>query len=354
MAEAAHQVVVDQSRRLQVGVADRGTDETEAARPQVGAERVGEGGGGGDLLHAAPPVHLRAPVDELPQIGVERFELVLDGGEGAGVAHRRLHLGPVADDARVTQDPLDPLRRESGHLLHVEVGEEAPVPLPLLEDGEPAQSRLRPFENEEFEVGTVVVHRHPPFGVVVRDVPRALRPLAADPVVGDEPIGVNEGSGGRRHALDLTLGNAAAVRPSAERGEDLGIARLQLGMTQKKVGRTGGFRVTALTLCGGRRNLSAVRRRKPAEPLRIAARREVGMPEGKPQGGPEGGREKVARPDRGSALSSVGSSRPKRVEVFGNRWSVLRNGDFPGATEPGPGWDCPTRSRSGAGGPSQT
>jgi len=48
---------------------------------------------------------------------------------------------------------------------------------------------------------------------------------------------------------------------------------------------------------------------------RNAARRDGGKPEAKPQGGTEGGREKAARPDRGSALSSVGNSRPERDEV---------------------------------------
>jgi len=62
-------------------------------------------------------------------------------------------------------------------------------------------------------------------------------------------------------------------------------------------------------------------RRKMTDPAN-AARRDGGKPEGKPQGGTEGGREKAARPDRGSALSSVGSSRPERVEVFGNRRTV--------------------------------
>jgi hypothetical protein len=54
------------------------------------------------------------------------------------------------------------------------------------------------------------------------------------------------------------------------------------------------------------------------EPRRNAARREEGKPEGKPQGRPEGGREKAARPDRGSALSSARGSRPEREETRPN------------------------------------
>jgi hypothetical protein len=100
--------------------------------------------------------------------------------------------------------------------------------------------------------------------------------------------------------------------------------------------------------------VAPVRRCKPAEPRRTAARWLEGKPEAKPQGGAEGGREKAARLDRGSAQSSVGNSRSERAAVFGKGRSVLRNGDFPGAAGLGPGRDCPTRSRRGVSGSSQT
>lgn len=134
----------------------------------------------------------------------------------------------------------------------------------------------------------------------------------------------------------------------------MGILGSALGMTGEKMGRRSGFREIALTFCDRKRNVAPVRRRKPAEPRRTAARQDEGKPEGPPQGGPEGGREKAARPDRGSALSSARSSRPEREEDSGDRRAVLRNGDFPGAAGLGPGWDCPTRSWRGVDGTSQT
>ncbi len=60
------------------------------------------------------------PADEAPDVGVEGAELLLHGEEGACVAHRRLHLGPVADDASVREQLLHPRRREAGHLGDVE------------------------------------------------------------------------------------------------------------------------------------------------------------------------------------------------------------------------------------------
>ena len=129
--------------------------------------------------------------DEPPDVGVEGAELVLHGDEGAGVAHGGLNLGPIADDAGVEEDLLDPLGGEPGHLLHIELGEEATVARPLLEDGQPAQPGLRPFEDEELEVGAVVVHRHSPFGVVIGGVPWTGGPVTAGPVVRNERIGID-------------------------------------------------------------------------------------------------------------------------------------------------------------------
>jgi len=86
-----------------------------------------------------------------------------------------------------------------------------------------------------------------------------------------------------------------------------------------------------------------------AEPRRNAARRDGGKPEAKPQGGTEGGREKAARPDRGSALSSVGNSRPEREE-FSARMTFPRETSGK-AEEPGNRIArvcCPAAGRSGS------
>ena len=137
-------------------------------------------------------------------------------------------------------------------------------------------------------------------------------------------------------------------------GASLGMSRGSLGMNGEKMGRNYGFCKRGLTFFAGGIKVVPVRRRKPAEPRRTNARRAGGKPEATPQGEAEGGRERAARLDRGSALSSARSSRSEREEVFGSRWSVLRKGDFPGAAGLGQGGDCPTRSLLGAGGPSQT
>ena len=115
------------------------------------------------------------------------------------------------------------------------------------------------------------------------------------------------------------------------------MAAAALGMTRRKVGRTSGFRECPLTLRDAKRNLSAVRRREPAEPQASAERCERGKPQGKPQGEPEGSRENAARRDRGPAASPARGGAPERARESDLRWSVVRHGGFPGATGAGLG-----------------
>jgi hypothetical protein len=69
--------------------------------------------------------------------------------------------------------------REAGDLPRIEAGEGAPVVLALVQDRRPAQSGLRPFQRDELEQHAIVVHRHAPFLVVVRDVELGARPATA-------------------------------------------------------------------------------------------------------------------------------------------------------------------------------
>ncbi len=141
---------------------------------------------------------------------------------------------------------------------------------------------------------------------------------------------------------------------AAPMGKNWGWRWRPLGMTGRKVGRTSGFRECPLTLCCEKRNLSSVRRQKPAEPQASTARWERGKPEGKPQGGTKGSRENAARRDRGMGASPARGARPERVGGSVLRWSVVRHGGFPGADVAGSGGGCPTRPRRDASGSSPT
>src|SRR6267378_6812374 len=73
-SKTSGQMVVDHSNSLHVGVHNGRADETEAAKFQVLADRVGDRRAGGHLLYVAPKILQRTSFDEAPQIGVERAE----------------------------------------------------------------------------------------------------------------------------------------------------------------------------------------------------------------------------------------------------------------------------------------
>jgi len=133
-------------------------------------------------------------------------------------------------------------------------------------------------------------------------------------------------------------------------GKNWGSPRFGLGMTERKMGRTSGFRGSLLTLEDARFNLCSVRRREPAEPRARTARKERGKPEGKPQGGTEGGRENAVRRDRGPAGKPARGTLSEWAGRSVLRWSVVRHGDFPGVAGTGSGGGCPTRPRRDASG----
>ena len=102
-------MVVDHAGRLHVGVDDGRADEAEASLLQVLANRLGERRRGGDLLQAPPRVLDRRAVDERPDVAGEAALLLLHLEEGLGVGDRGPHLEPVAHDAGIGEQRLDPL-----------------------------------------------------------------------------------------------------------------------------------------------------------------------------------------------------------------------------------------------------
>jgi len=64
-------------------------------------------------------------------------------------------------------------------LARVEVIECPPLVFALAQDCFPAQSSLRAFENQELEQRSIVVNRHSPLLIVVRNRQIGLGPMAA-------------------------------------------------------------------------------------------------------------------------------------------------------------------------------
>src|ERR1700694_4274622 len=99
-------MVIHQSGGLHEGVADGRADEVEAALFQILAHRVRFRSARRNSLPQPPRVHSRFAPDKLPDVAVERAELLLDLEKCLGVLYRRSHLQPVTDDPLIAQQSL--------------------------------------------------------------------------------------------------------------------------------------------------------------------------------------------------------------------------------------------------------
>ena len=251
-------------------------------------------------------------------------------------------------------------------LWHLVLRCEEVVPPALLEDervgligarvdGEAGRGRVR--EHRWIEVGRTQAQRASPAAAPSAPVER----YCSGETVDSSAIRVRRRSGcpGRTQRSPVSAPTSPRTTPrlppaDLTMGKNWGRRMWTLGTTRRKVGRTSGFRETALTPRCEWRNLGPVRRQEPAEPQASTARWERGKPEGKPQGRTGGSRENAAKRDRGKGASPA---RGARLEWAGGsdwRWSVVRRGGFPGAAGAGSGGGCPTRPRHGASGPSKT
>ena len=122
--------------------------------------------------------------------------LVLHLQRGLGVPDRGLDLEPVADDRGILHQPLDPAPVEARDLVDIEACERLAVTVALVKDRGPGEPRLRTLEDQELELGTIVMDRNAPLLVVVADVclaHAAEDPLAARPVVRRKQMLVSQG-----------------------------------------------------------------------------------------------------------------------------------------------------------------
>ncbi len=135
-------MVVDHPGSLHEGIADGGADELEAGLGESAAHGFRLGGGGGHLRHAGPGVLQRLAVDEGPQVIGKRSGRCGQLQIGTGIADGGRHLGAIADDAGVGQQP----RRVGLAVVGDDGGVEAfigkAIGFAFLEDGGPGQAGL--------------------------------------------------------------------------------------------------------------------------------------------------------------------------------------------------------------------
>src|SRR5205807_4043497 len=167
VAEAADQVIINQTHGLHERIANRGTRKIEATPLQVLAHCVGLGGPSGNLFQAPPRVHARLSADELPDIVVESAELLLHSKKSLGVPGRGLNLETIPNDAGIVQKFSNFSAVISRYHRRVELRKGGPKVFPLCQDRLPAQARLRSFQDEKLKKHLIIMLRHAPFPIVI-------------------------------------------------------------------------------------------------------------------------------------------------------------------------------------------
>src|SRR5207249_9352994 len=168
-------MVVHHSDRLHVRIADRRPDKPEASTLQVLAHPVRLLGSRRDLFQGSPPAPFRSRTREPPDVRVKAPELLLNGQEGFGIFDGGGDLRSVADDAGIGQEGPDLPRIVSGDSRRIESIEGLSEVFAFLQDRQPGEPRLCPFEDEKFKELAIVVFRDAPFGVVIGEEGRVAQ-----------------------------------------------------------------------------------------------------------------------------------------------------------------------------------
>src|SRR6266481_6777614 len=147
IAETLDRVVVDQPSSLHERVTDGRADEVEAAFLQILAHRVRFRSARRNSLPQPPGVHSRFPTDKLPDVAIERSELLLHLEKCLGVLYRRSHLQPVADDPLIAQQSLRFSPVVARDSLRIEPVKSRTVVFALPQNRVPTKPGLRAFQN---------------------------------------------------------------------------------------------------------------------------------------------------------------------------------------------------------------
>src|SRR5437762_2943984 len=104
-------------------VDDRRTDEAEPPLFEIFADRIGKVGSRRDFAERFESVLNRSPIDEPPDVGIERPELFLHLKESLGVLNCRSHLGAISNYAWILKQPWDIIFVVCSHLVRIEAVE---------------------------------------------------------------------------------------------------------------------------------------------------------------------------------------------------------------------------------------
>src|SRR5215831_10383248 len=117
--EAIDDVIVDHADSLHVRIDSRGAHETEAAKLEVFAERIGLRRGCWYLAHGFPLILPRPAFYKSPAVCIETSELFLNCEKCPRVPNRRLDFHAIPDDLRIQRKRLNAFGGVSCHFRRI-------------------------------------------------------------------------------------------------------------------------------------------------------------------------------------------------------------------------------------------
>lgn len=135
-------MIHDHARSLHQRIADGRPDKGEAGLFQAAAHRLGLRSDRRDLAAVLEMIDFRHSANERP----EELHRVFQRQPGLGVAPGGSEFQAVADDSGIEHQFVDLRIAHLRHALHIEAEQHLAITLALLQDGDPGQAGLEPFE----------------------------------------------------------------------------------------------------------------------------------------------------------------------------------------------------------------
>jgi hypothetical protein len=170
MPEAIGEMIVDHTGSLHVGVDYGRADEFESFLFQVLSDGVGEIGSGGNFVEGVEVIVDCAAIGKAPDVVVEGAELFPDCDKRPGIGDGSGDFQAVADNAGVFQKRGDFTVIIAGNGSKIKMIECVSEVLSFPQDGQPAQTCLKGFQNQEFKQFSVLMNRNTPFPVMVLNI----------------------------------------------------------------------------------------------------------------------------------------------------------------------------------------
>ena len=123
----------------------------------------------------------RLALREMPQVGIEGAPLFLDHKKYFRISYGRADFKPISDNTRVSHEPFHIGLPVPADFFRVKAIKALSEMLPPIQDCLPGQSGLKGLQEQHFKKLPILMHRPPPFLVMIGHIQGILRirPMAA-------------------------------------------------------------------------------------------------------------------------------------------------------------------------------